>query len=200
MSKKRMKPIVDLDRFRKLVTEMHESLKKGNWSPFDDRDKLCIATTLGWTVAHEQAKHGWTTEDKKILKLATTLGWTVAHEQAKHGWTTEDKKILKLATTDWGWTVAHEQAKRGWITNDKEILKLTDNHGTTVYSLIIDYWNRKDLDKINKNFNELFSFILELEKLGLEFIKETQLYENVMYLARLRAEILSKLLKRINSK
>tara|TARA_R100000963_G_C4544858_1_gene40353 strand:+ start:80 stop:424 length:345 start_codon:yes stop_codon:yes gene_type:complete len=65
------------------------------------------------------------TDNLMILRLKNKLGWTIAHAQARRGWTTKDKDVLKWATKH-GYTVAHVQAfKWGEISNfDNEILDM----------------------------------------------------------------------------
>ncbi|MEM1913594.1 MAG: hypothetical protein QW067_10675 [Thermofilaceae archaeon] len=58
-----IKPIVNSSLFEQLK----EEIENGEW--IEDKEKLCIANERGWTVAHEQAKHGWITLDEEILKL-----------------------------------------------------------------------------------------------------------------------------------
>jgi len=80
----------------------------------------------------EEVFKGRRFKQPSILKLADTRrGFTIAHDQASRGWTTEDPDILKL-TTDKGWTVAHDQALKGWTTEDPEILCLKSDNGRTV--------------------------------------------------------------------
>ena len=76
-------------------------------------------------------------------------GLTVAHYQARNGWTTEDKEILRLKASD-GWTVAHIQARNGWATEDKEILRLKNTNGYSVANYILIFRiNSTPLDEVN---------------------------------------------------
>ena len=103
---------------------------------FTDTDTLKVPIDeFGWTVAHEQADHGWTTENKEILQLRNDMGITVAHVQAMHGWTTDDIDIL-LLSNKFGWTVAHEQAMHGWVTDNKRVLRKRTITGESVYDII----------------------------------------------------------------
>jgi len=63
---------------------------------------LRLKNDLGWTIAHAQARRGWTTKDKEVLKWATKHGYTVAHVQAFR-WgdsTSFDNEILDMKTTE----------------------------------------------------------------------------------------------------
>jgi hypothetical protein len=97
----------------------------------DDPEILKMTDYRGQSVAHEQARYGWTTECRDILMLADRDGTTVAHVQAYEGWTTEDQDILVLSDMH-GLTVAHNQARFGWVTEDRGILKLATSFGWTV--------------------------------------------------------------------
>ncbi|MEM1669073.1 MAG: hypothetical protein QXM53_10485, partial [Thermofilaceae archaeon] len=67
--------VLDLEIIKKKIKAR---IAKRKWIKDKELLKLVINDHEGWTVAHEQASHGWTTEDKEILKLATKYGWTVA--------------------------------------------------------------------------------------------------------------------------
>jgi len=87
------------------------------------------ATTYESKLKELEEINRWT-DNLMILRLKNDLGWTIAHAQARRGWTTKDKEVLKWATKD-GYTVAHVQAFRwGDSTSfDNEILEMKTNKG-----------------------------------------------------------------------
>jgi len=106
------------------------------------------------TVAHKQAEHGWTTEDKEILKLKDDYGTSVAHKQAERGWTIEDPEILVLATKS-GLTVAKVQAEySGW-----------EPEGET---------RKRFIQELQKNFSEeeVQETLRNIDKLRKEYFKK----------------------------
>ena len=95
-----------------------------------DGDWLKLRGGHDVTPAHFMAECGTIFTELETLQLATTDGWTVAHEAADTG-NLPPESTWRFTTTD-GWTVAHAAARRGHIFTDQTILDLTDNDGLLV--------------------------------------------------------------------
>jgi hypothetical protein len=63
---------------------------------FEDPETLRLADSFGWSVAHLQARRGWTTLDPNILSLADKYGDTVLDRMMGEGWEpkTEEEKLI----------------------------------------------------------------------------------------------------------
>jgi len=82
---------------------------RGKFRFFNEDFILRLSNKLGWTVAHAQAKRGWTTQDESIVRMATTKGYTVAHAMAFRGYVFRFERINKLATLA-GWLGVNDKS------------------------------------------------------------------------------------------
>jgi len=64
--------------------------------PTNPVEILSWALASAITIAHEQARRGWTTLDPDILSLTTTYGETVLDGMLSNGWKpqTEEEKLI----------------------------------------------------------------------------------------------------------
>tara|TARA_R100001463_G_scaffold80657_2_gene135144 strand:+ start:1864 stop:2229 length:366 start_codon:yes stop_codon:yes gene_type:complete len=108
MIDKKLKLKADKDYYRAL-----QDLEEINrWS--EDDDVLKLKNEMGWTIAHAQAKRGWTTKNIDILKLATVHGYTVAHAQAFRGYHFSDSNPIGEEILKW-------KTKLTWLPSGKQL-------------------------------------------------------------------------------
>jgi len=74
---------------------------------------------MTWQEAWGRIVEGERFEDPETLRLADSFGWSVAHMQARRGWTTLDPNILSLMDSD-GETVLDVMLQKGWKPQTEE--------------------------------------------------------------------------------
>lgn len=102
-------------------------------------DEVKTTNDRGFSIALELAIKGCFFENKSIQKIATTVGYTVAHEMARHGYIFQDHEILKLSTNTIGFSVAHTMARNGAPIEDSEILALETLKGKSVKDYVVEH-------------------------------------------------------------
>ena len=138
------------------LSEAYDQICKGEY--FNSYDILKLRDKRGHlSLAHEQVRRDWITEDPKILRMEDAANKPVAHYQAERGWTTNDPKLLKLREFPSHRSLAHFQVaanslkymvkykpwkqhykevpREQWFTEDPEILSLSDYAGWSVAHL-----------------------------------------------------------------
>jgi hypothetical protein len=146
--------------------EAWERVDKGE--RFEDPGILMLSDEDGWTIAHIQARRGWTTMDPDILSLVSRRKGTVLDVMLTYGWKpqTEEEKLVVFTvkagsppSESGGMPYYYEILNRvdegEERFEDLETLKLVDKEGWTIAHWQAHYgWTTLDPDILSLVTNE----------------------------------------------